>query len=404
MTVLSCGYPFGQITLLQQKDPADLPRILDYDLVTFGNWHRPYTVPTACTVRPRSLCARRSLADCSLQELRVLARQHCFAGYTLVDFIDGAPVCTRHHCIDWNYHPCFPRSRPNRWRVLVSPDGSSFKEYGIANDEFGQAVYMERWARLPGDSGGKHFFAMRALPLTPYDEGISGHPCHCNRHPSRVACGGSCGGAQNKGGSDPQPPQQATCGCDASTRVESPSAGDAILVVIGQHFVFVEDRRRLRAGSALDAFQGPGGCANLVDAAHAAGDRAAMEDLLQLEGCYGRIPVPPSAATPAATGARMMSNGDQVIEASGGAGRDAAAPVATGVGDGWKILASTHPWREGQLLLRPGDVQELVADPGNPGDGPTSVLVWRGRQWRVLECSMPWAELRAMFWVLRSAL
>ncbi len=28
-------------------------------------------------------------------------------------------VITRHHIIDWNYHPLYPRSRPNRWWVPV---------------------------------------------------------------------------------------------------------------------------------------------------------------------------------------------------------------------------------------------------------------------------------------------
>lgn len=113
-------------------------------------------IPTLRSTLEQDIKARgvSSVDSLSKDELCALSRQHCFAGFTKVDLSDPeAPVCTRHHCIDWNFHPRFPRSRPNKWRVEMSKDGQSFKEFGVARDRFGQAVYMERWARLTGGKG-----------------------------------------------------------------------------------------------------------------------------------------------------------------------------------------------------------------------------------------------------------
>ena len=130
------------------------------------------------TNRPRDLCLRTCLQDCSDFELRILSRQHCFAGYTLPeeenDRKSGEPVFTRHHIVDWNYHPSFPRSRPNRWWVVLqtpttydsatvatsSTDKSrctkeaepylpaSFKEFSTTRDSHGVPIYFERWQRI----------------------------------------------------------------------------------------------------------------------------------------------------------------------------------------------------------------------------------------------------------------
>mmetsp|Transcript_31493 Transcript_31493/g.42648 ORF Transcript_31493/g.42648 Transcript_31493/m.42648 type:complete len:107 (-) Transcript_31493:5-325(-) len=84
-------------------------------------------------------------------------------------------VIVRHHAIDWNFHPDYPRSRPNKWRVEMSPDGMSFKEWAFATDTFGQAVYMERWSRHNVQEGASStmtspYLAMRRLPR----EGLGG--------------------------------------------------------------------------------------------------------------------------------------------------------------------------------------------------------------------------------------
>ena len=83
--------------------------------------------------------------DLSIDELRVLSRQHTFAGYSRPEeegklgngmgggevIADPLVICRR-HAIDWNYHPDFPRSRPNKWRVEYGLKGQSFKVSGSA--------------------------------------------------------------------------------------------------------------------------------------------------------------------------------------------------------------------------------------------------------------------------------
>lgn len=171
------------------------------------------------------LSSRGGFATLSMDELRALSRQHCFAGFTLVR--GSPPVAHRHHAIDWNYHPSFPRARPNAWRIEAHPDRSSFKEWSVALDEHGQAVYMERWQRLPCSDG--PFLALRRL---------------------------------------------------------APSKSDAILCVAGEHFGFALDRPH-----PLPEYPEAkgGGCGNLADAAWKAGDRGRLEHLLQLQGSYGLV-------------------------------------------------------------------------------------------------------------------
>jgi hypothetical protein len=61
--------------------------------------------------------------------------------------IKYSQVCTRHHCIDWNYVGT-PRPRPNKWWVEMHPDKDIWKEWAYATDDHGQHYYMERWERL----------------------------------------------------------------------------------------------------------------------------------------------------------------------------------------------------------------------------------------------------------------
>lgn len=49
------------------------------------------------TARPDFLKFKASLCDLSDRELRIISRQHCFAGYTLPE---EHHVFTRHHIID----------------------------------------------------------------------------------------------------------------------------------------------------------------------------------------------------------------------------------------------------------------------------------------------------------------
>jgi hypothetical protein len=109
------------------------------------------------TLRQKKLANLRSFAALDDIGLRLYARQHAFGGYTVMDYEgpgNGRPVCTRHHCIDWNFVGV-PRPRPNKWWVEFKPSTrDSWKEWAYATDDFGQHYYCEQWDRLDGDSSG----------------------------------------------------------------------------------------------------------------------------------------------------------------------------------------------------------------------------------------------------------
>lgn len=183
--------------------------------------------------------------------LRMYARQHAFGGMTVVAHEkyppgevgeqgrrppqlrnEQRPVCTRHHCIDWNFVGK-PRSRPNKWWVEFHPlSRDVWKEWAYATDEFGQHYYCEQWERLSGDDGSAE---QEALALR------------------KAAVGGG---------------------------------RDGILVVVGDHFNYIHDRmisgfeeQPLRAASLVE----------LVDAAIASGDRQTAEAYLTLDAGHGIV-------------------------------------------------------------------------------------------------------------------
>jgi hypothetical protein len=117
--------------------------------------------------RETLLQGKSSLQDLAPQELCYYARQHVFAGYTQMaptttttnnnnTNSNNNIVCTRHHCIDWNFVGV-PRTRPNKWyaelktpqSTVLSPP-TTWKEWAFATDERGQSYYLEQWQRLPG--------------------------------------------------------------------------------------------------------------------------------------------------------------------------------------------------------------------------------------------------------------
>ena len=193
------------------------------------------------------LRSRGSLSRCSDMDLRLLARQHCFAGYSLpVPDPAGGPLhFTRHHVIDWNYHAAFPRNRPNRWFITHDAKqqragvASTFKEFSFVRDENGLPVYYERWARHAGDSGGSKYLAMRRK---------SGCPVQARR-------------------------------------LGLPSTPDALFVVVGNHFALAVDRPE---PLLLPGEPGGGGPAH-VDYALSHGKRDEALNYLSLEGTYGQL-------------------------------------------------------------------------------------------------------------------
>eukprot|EP00611_Tribonema_gayanum_P004466 TRINITY_DN1365_c0_g1_i2.p1 TRINITY_DN1365_c0_g1~~TRINITY_DN1365_c0_g1_i2.p1 ORF type:complete len:253 (-),score=66.33 TRINITY_DN1365_c0_g1_i2:141-899(-) len=170
----------------------------------------------------------RGLCDLSLEQLRLYARRHAFAGITRVQSIDGAPVATRHHAVDWNFVGRM-RPRPNKWRIEArqqQPRCDVWKEWGFARDEHGQHIYMERWERVKGGTG--PYLALRRRP-------------------------------------------------------EASGGRDAFLIVCGDHFGYIEDRAAVARGD----WGRHGSLVEVVDEAVKRGDRAAAEAYLDLKACHG---------------------------------------------------------------------------------------------------------------------
>jgi len=117
----------------------------------------------------RGATTRQVLESLKDEELKLLARQHVFAGYTLLTREESRttrPIATRHHFVDWNYLPGKPRSRPNKWFVEVDDNNTNvWRETSYATDENGQSYYFERWERiLPNDGGFRLAIRKRANP------------------------------------------------------------------------------------------------------------------------------------------------------------------------------------------------------------------------------------------------
>ena len=190
--------------------------------------------------------------DAPTTTLGALASEsHAFAGFaSLTHAANPHAVCTRIHAIDW--HPP-PRRSPNRWRVDERwESGGGFVEWGLPNDEMGQASYVEHWKTLQASRDGP-FVALQ-------------------RHRG-VATGAS--------------------------------AGAAFFVLAGDHWAFISDRpppQSLHAAApppAADGEDAVGSAAAVARAAVDGGDRRTLHNILSLEASYGTR----SADVPCAEGA-----------------------------------------------------------------------------------------------------
>ena len=105
-------------------------------------------IPTTrkCLLNTSSI---HSLEDMNARQLQYYARQHIFAGYTHQEKANNKfdLLCTRHHCIDWNFVGV-PRNRPNKWYVEMNSKSDVWKEWAYAMDYHGQHYYCEHWERL----------------------------------------------------------------------------------------------------------------------------------------------------------------------------------------------------------------------------------------------------------------
>eukprot|EP00040_Diaphanoeca_grandis_P015156 m.77129 g.77129 ORF g.77129 m.77129 type:complete len:399 (+) comp24981_c0_seq2:123-1319(+) len=219
---------------------------------------------------------RKRLDDLSLDELRWFARRHAFAGYSHIS--GSPPVCVRHHAIDWNFVGK-PRNRPNKWRIEKNPtDDRLWKEWGFARDDHGQHIYMEQWERLPEGEGVT--LAMR-----------------------RVV---------DDGGNKP----------------------DAFVVVVGDHFNFIENRSSVYPRN--DAFADVPSLTALVDNTNSTLSKEDLIQYLSLRACHGRV------------------------------------------SNGWVIEDALHPWEEGTKLI---DVGDVVVQPN------LLEVRWKNETWEILECN-----------------
>lgn len=181
----------------------------------------------------------QSLDELTPHELRLYARQHIFAGITLVTTEENKPVATRHHFIDWNFVGV-SRSRPNKWWISANEDCSSWKEYAYAKDDNGQHYYFEQWDRR--DHGMPE--PMLAMRIAPNGKRKSGDE------------------------EEDQAPQQ-----------------DGLLVLVGDHFNYVMSRKL----SGKDSSYEQASLVDLVDAAVEKGDLETARAYLGIEGGHGLV-------------------------------------------------------------------------------------------------------------------
>jgi hypothetical protein len=171
-----------------------------------------------------------SFSSMSDEQIQLFARRHAFSGYTRMQHENNRPVCTRHHCIDWNFVGV-PRPRPNKWYVEMNSCGNTWKEWAYAKDDFQQHYYWERWERLKRDGKGNGLvLAMR---------------------------------------------KEKTEGDDR----------DGIIVVVGDHFSYILGRKL--TGNEKEYNQSS--TVDLVDEAIAKGDRTTAEAYLSIDAGHGFI-------------------------------------------------------------------------------------------------------------------
>jgi hypothetical protein len=271
--------------------------------------------------RSNSFAGKRDFADFTLEELFQLSQQHCFGGYSLPELPENSnnnknssspsPVFTRHHIIDWNYHPAFPRNRPNRWFVQyyknpTDPGRDSFKEFSWIRDNDGVPVYFERWERIPSfvNQQTKYLVLRKSLPC----------PLSLAKRANPV----------------PLPRERR----------------DGLLIVTGSHFAFILDRDY---SLLLEQMKGSGGGEDLRSQCKGGGGmfiqyllktdslkteeekRALIEEYLGLEGIYGQLVV----------------NDSEYEEDYEEHNNNNSKKKMT-----WKIIQSTFPWNEGKELFQ----------------------------------------------------
>ena len=190
-------------------------------------------------IQNKDATSRQILESFSDHELRLYARQHVFGGFSKLQKENNRLLCTRHHCIDWNYIPNRPRPRPNKWYIEGDQEDKPFNawvEWSYATDENRQSYYWERWERLPGDKLGNSLrLALR---------------------------------------------KQKNMDDSAESHV------DGILVVVGDHFNYMIARQ---VPAHVKDYDNANNLVELVDSAIVEGDRDTAIAYLSLDGGHGTV-------------------------------------------------------------------------------------------------------------------
>ena len=259
--------------------------------------------------------SRQILESFSDRELRIYARQHVFGGFSKLQKENDRPLCTRHHCIDWNYIPNRPRPRPNKWYIegdnkQEDDPFNAWVEWSYATDENRQSYYWERWERLSGDELGNGL---------------------------RVAL------RKKKNADD-----------------VAESHVDGILVVVGDHFNYIIARD---VPSHVKEYGNANNLVELVDSAIADGDREAAISYLSLDGGHGTV----SSGWLVDCSIQPWNHGKQLVNCIHG-GQDTEIKV---IGNGsdfcnWEVIFGKSAWDVYECSLQRASDLELILKQPTP--------------------------------------
>jgi len=278
------------------------------------------------------------IADLEAADLRRLARQHVFGGYTVIDkpttntTSTKQPydlVCTRHHIIDWNFVGR-PRNRPNKWHVQLHPDGQGmWKEWAFATDYHGQHYYCEQWENL--------------LPSS------SNNSCNI--------------------------PMVALRKADATSSSSSSgtSTSDGLLIVVGPHFNYLLDNRSPRVADLELQDTAAASLVETVDQCLDEDNVKAAQAWLSLRGGHGRITTAAGWKVDAAT--EFWTEGQPLFKQ-----REEIQVVVEASSSLDDTNKSNQSWKDQAHVRWKGDRWEIF-ECNLPSAQELQELFWKGSEW-----------------------
>jgi hypothetical protein len=278
-----------------------------------------------------------SLEKLTPYQLRLYARQHVFAGFTVLSQErqnDGnhqgsqLPVATRHHCIDWNFIGV-SRPRPNKWWIQVQKERigtipiHAWKEFAYATDDMGQHYYFEQWQRYP-----------------------RGSDAEGGRLALRLASSRKRKSNSNRINEDDDDNNND----DNNRPFHQPR--DGIFVLVGDHFNYIHSRTFEGNETTTAYYDGVTSLVDLVDASVARGDLITARSFLSIQAGHGTV------------------------------------------SSGWTVDCAIPPWNQGRSLTETGImsgrpvlvIEEEVEVEGNNDLASCSIL-WNGEHWDIYDCS-----------------